>query len=163
MKYLLIFSSLIMTVPISAATQWRDYICIAEQLRQNGSILPVSSSLEFSVKSNDGLHEITDLIGHVIAKNNPEGSPKLDFNAYHGIFYFKQLPNNPQYTGRVYKNHIQFRDFDAFQTNNNDGGGMWGEFVIAKAIDNKTPVDAHYIFKAGDHMGGTIDYICGWY
>lgn len=35
---------------------------------------------------------------------------------------------------------------------------MWGYLVINK--DTGGEFDAHYIFQAGDHMGGTVDYKC---
>ena len=40
---------------------------------------------------------------------------------------------------------------------------MWGDsFVISKKLltaEDET-FDAHYVFKAGDHMGGTVDLTC---
>ena len=162
MKAILLFFSLSLGLPALAGPVWKDYVCLAEQLRQNGTLYPVSSSLEFTVVESDGTYTIESLVGNVIAKNYRDASATLDFSSYHGIFHFSQLVNNPAYAGRTYQNHIQFKKFDALHTNTHDGGGMWGYFVLGKTEAGQATTDGHYVFKAGDHMGGTIDYQCYW-
>lgn len=83
-------------------------------------------------------------------------------NAYIGKFELFDVEQNTEYRPRRYKNHIQFRNFDAEETTGLESG-MWGEFVLHESfasVQAKEKVSAHYIFQAGDHMGGTIHFSC---
>jgi hypothetical protein len=83
---------------------------------------------------------------------------------YYGLFHGKDLKEVPYVRATTYKNHYRFKDFDAVFTGGLESG-MWGYLVINKSVDQfraggvKT-LDAHYVFQAGDHMGGTIDFSC---
>ena len=153
--FIAILSTLI-TVSANAADYKGSFLCIAkgDALRQSGTNLPANSRIHFS-KYQDGENTLyKKMVGHVTAgyEEEPEYS-------YYGIFQYDQQVVNKEYRGRTYKNHDQLKDFDATATSDNDGGGMWGYLVINKDTSAKT-FDAHYVFQAGDHMGGTIDYVC---
>ncbi len=77
---------------------------------------------------------------------------------YTGVFN-GDFKNHEGYRPSVYTNHFKFNEFNAKVTSRHDGGGMWGYLVIKK--DNTSDkIDAHYVFQAGDHIGGTIDMTC---
>jgi hypothetical protein len=83
---------------------------------------------------------------------------------YYGVFNGKNLVEVPYTRPVKYKNHYRFQKFNADFTAGNESG-MWGDFVLNKEIDgsrnnDKFETDAHYVFQAGDHLGGTIDYTC---
>ena len=61
------------------------------------------------------------------------------------------------YKPTKYKNHFKFEDIDAAFTAGNEDG-MWGDFILEKGFAKE--ISAHYIFQAGDHMGGTVDFTC---
>lgn len=86
-------------------------------------------------------------------------------NGYFGIFHGKDLVEKPYQRVVKYKNHYRFKDFDAAFTAGSESG-MWGYLVVSKDLHKMSgsagikEVDAHYVFQAGDHMGGTVDFIC---
>lgn len=110
------------------------------------------------MKDQHGLVYLSQTLGHVLLSSEDEGKILADRYAYYGLFRFGRLTENPDYDPVVYHDHYQFKSFNAMVTNNNDGGGMWGAFVIPKSLEKN--VQAHYIFQAGSHIGGTIDYDC---
>ena len=135
------------------------YVCYADNdIRQNGGGAEVNSRLELKLmKDQNGLIYLTQTLGHVLLGEN-DTNILSDRYAYYGFFRFGRLTENPDYDPVVYHDHYQFKPFNATVTNNTDGGGMWGSFVIPKTLE--TNINAHYIFQAGSHIGGTIDYKC---
>lgn len=85
-------------------------------------------------------------------------------SAYYGVFLGEMKPFSLSPRARRYKDadYFRIRDFSADGMTRSDGGDMSGEFVLSKKfLENDEEFDAHYIFQAGDHMGGTVDYDCG--
>lgn len=78
-------------------------------------------------------------------------------NAYIGHFRFRQLRSDPTYRARKYKNFVRFKSFNAAETTGLETG-MWGDFLLEKNIEDG--MQAKYVFKAGDHMGGTMHFTC---
>jgi hypothetical protein len=142
----------------AAASDYQgSYVCSAtgKNLRQQGTTYPVNARLQFSQYQDDqGNRVIKKVIGHLLTSYE---EPMLAY-AYYGTFQYDSIVANAKYRGRTYKNHSQF-SMDATATNDNDGGGIWGKLVVSKNVKDKT-FDAHYIFQAGDHMGGTVDFTC---
>ncbi|WP_299497070.1 hypothetical protein [uncultured Shewanella sp.] len=156
-----IASTTVIPLWVKADTYLGQYICHSEEvLRQNGDLgAKVNSRLELRLKQgDDGLVSLIQGIGHVITNYDADDNLLDDEYAYYGLFNTHSLQENPDYSPRVYLEHHQFKAFNASVTNNNDGGGMWGNLVIPKQLN--TVIEVHYIFQAGDHMGGTIDYQC---
>ncbi|WP_299002853.1 hypothetical protein [uncultured Shewanella sp.] len=144
-----------------ADTYLGRYICHSnEVLRQNGDLgAKVDSRLELRLKQgDDGLVSLIQGMGHLITNYAADENLLDDEYAYYGLFNTHSLTENPNYAPRVYINHHQFKAFNAMVTNSNDGGGMWGNLVIPKTLTAE--IEVHYIFQAGDHMGGTVDYQC---
>lgn len=144
-----------------ADTYLGRYICHAnEVLRQNGDFgTKVDSRLELRLKQGaDGLVSLIQGMGHLITNYAADEHLLDDEYAYYGLFNLYSLQENPDYSPRVYVNHHQFKSFNATVTNNNDGGGMWGSLVVPQSLTAE--IEVHYIFQAGDHMGGTVDYQC---
>ncbi|MCB0366456.1 MAG: hypothetical protein H6624_07650 [Bdellovibrionaceae bacterium] len=111
-----------------------------------------SAALFLDVVKKDGKIYLEEFGGNVYS------------NGYYGIFHGKDLAEKPFQRASKYKNHYRFQDFDAAFTAGAESG-MWGYLVVNKDIHNMRDggvkeVDAHYIFQAGDHMGGTVDFVC---
>lgn len=88
----------------------------------------------------------------------------LYVGGYYGVFNGNDNLELPYIRPTTYKNHYRFHNFDAVETAGSESG-MWGQFILNKAVDTARSTenfstDAHYVFQAGDHMGGTIDYTC---
>jgi hypothetical protein len=156
MKGLSLILGLLLATSAAAADYKGSYVCLAkgESLRQHSATYNADGRIHFT-KYQDGEKTLfKNVVGHLSA-----GYDEAIEYSYYGVFKFEQAEANAKYRGRTYKQHDQIKDFDATATSNNDGGGMWGYLVINK--DTSTPTfDAHYVFQAGDHMGGTVDFTC---
>lgn len=144
---------------VSADSYLARYICEANgPIRQNGGNAVVQSRLELRVYQNDaGQVYLTRGVGHVLAGEDLDTLLSEPY-AYYGLFRIGKIVANADYRPTTYINHYQFKPFNARYTNGADGGGMWGYFVLPKSLDRE--VKAHYVFQAGSHIGGTIDYQC---
>jgi hypothetical protein len=157
MKLMIIFISLTVFAVCYAKEErvyLGDYLCLATKFVQAGdagSKNTAQGRLEFNEYSVDGVRELRGVVGHVLVANDYS-------DAYYGIFYFEKIVENLKFRPTKYKNHTQYKQFDAYKTNGNDGGGMWGEFVVNK--DKTANFDANFQFKAGDHMGGVVVFDC---
>ncbi len=137
-----------------------SYFCTAkgEKLRrQNEGRLPVDAQITFYLfkdKTNEKSYLLRNFVGYIKAAFS-----KKDLNtddAYFGVFEYDNLKNDPNYKARTYIGCVHFEDFDANRTNGTDAGGMWGDLII----NPNAPYDVHYYFKAGEIMGGTVDFKC---
>jgi len=146
-------------------------ICSAEgnNLRKDGKPHPVSARLEFRLVKTDSPSKflMTRYVGHIAGSNfniKPPETILSNSDAYYGVFTGKDKNSSlsPQATKYTDDSYLRFRDFNATSTNGQDGGGMWGYFVVNKqALDGVSKnFDAHFVFSAGDHMGGTVDFNC---
>jgi hypothetical protein len=153
MKKLIAVAALLATTSVIAADYKGSYICLADGMRQHGSSYSADGRLHFVKYEEEGKTIYKGIVGHLSVGYDEE--PEY---SYYGVFNFDQKEVDPKYRGRTYKNHDKL-DFSAVATNGNDGGGMWGYLVINKDNTQDT-FDAHYVFQAGDHMGGTVDYTC---
>ncbi len=126
-------------------------VCIADSVRANMTS-EVHSRIEFDIFQQAQEKSLRNLIGHVYLTQ-----PHLDQLAegYYSLFQFKEILQNKNYRPRIYLDHIQFAQFNSAKSNSHDGGGMWGSFILKNDFSQ-----AHYVFKAGDHIGGTLDYKC---
>lgn len=159
-RYLLLFAAILMVSnQMATADDYvARYICYADGVIR-GAPAPVNSRLELKLmKDEKGLVYLTQTMGHVLVTDDNDQNILADRYGYYGLFRFGRLYQNPDYNPVVYHDHYQFKPFNAVTTNNFDGGGMWGSFVLPKSLDKE--VAAHYIFQAGSHIGGTIDYKC---
>lgn len=148
-----------LTTEVRADSYLARYLCIAQgDMRQNGGQSKVHSRMEFRVYQDDeGNPYLTRGVGHVLVGEKRSELLSQRY-AYYGLFQFHKIRANPNYRPVKYTHHYQFKPFHARFTNKVDGGGMWGYWVMPKTLD-KT-LKAHYVFQAGSHMGGTIDYNC---
>lgn len=165
------FVALIMFALVSASG-YADVVrgtveCTAKKALQMGGgaseDFTVNSSLYLSLKTEDGV-TILDHIGHVKISNDSSAAATAS-TVYYGQFFGKKVPVTLSPRARKYTDaeYYRFKDFDALNTSGHDGGGMWGYLVVSKAYYNgngSQPFAAHYVFKAGDHIGGTVNYSC---
>lgn len=153
MKYLL-FLALLTFNTVYASID--SYYCESVQARQHGLKIFSKVELRFDFVAEEGTEFLEDVVGSI--KVSYEDNLNTD-ELYYGVFSFHERFQNLKYHPNKYKGYIQFPHFDVIDSNNFDGGGIWGDLVI----ENKPSADlltAHYVFQAGDHMGGTIDLIC---
>lgn len=130
----------------------QSYTCIATVMRTPRTSWKIDSRFELNLfKNAAGLYKLKNLVGHV-----EFGHDSLH-SGYYGVFVQKSILNSPNYRGRTYSNHISF-ELNSTAMGHYDSAGMWGNFVVNKSEEDS--VDAHYVLKAGDHVGGTIDYTC---
>lgn len=107
--------------------------------------------LKIVIDSSEDIY-LTDILGHVSVAG------------YYGVFWGDDLlAEAPYQKAAKYKNHLRFKNFNAIRTAGYESG-MWGDFIINQNIvggmEPGDTIDAHYVFKAGDHIGGTIDFSC---
>lgn len=135
----------------SLADQAKEITCIAtgKKLRRHGSTDEYAqANLNFKFEETDGRAVLKSIRGKIAASMN-----EIDLNSYVGSFNYQKINNNPNYNPHKYYGYYQF-PLDASESDQ----GMWGNFVIPFGPANK--FNTHYIFQAGDHMGGTIDMDC---
>lgn len=147
---------------VAFAKQSNKIICTTygKNIRQFGGFKCNSSVyLTFLYKNMDDKATLGSMTGHISASYINSNSENYfdSTDLYYGSFTHDVISNNPNYIPRKYLEHYQF-PLDATATNGNDGGGMWGNFILPK--NPKKEFQAHYIFQAGDHMGGTVDMNC---
>jgi hypothetical protein len=157
MKTVILITISLLTTNVAAAGYLGEWTCIAEGIKHDEA--QVESRMVVSLQQKNDVVEITNLVGHVVVGAYEEQDPTYQ---YYSVFALSNIQQNVKYKPRVYTNHIQFKNIDTNFSSSHDGGGMWGEFVIEKKIfeAGAKSAGAHYIFKSGDHIGGTIDYVC---
>ncbi|MEK6705882.1 MAG: hypothetical protein AABZ06_08850 [Bdellovibrionota bacterium] len=131
--------------------------CVAKgkSLANNGGgLLTAAATLSFAeTKNAQGLRVLKNIEGRI------QSSPENADSSYIGNFKIASLTENPNYRPNKYKGYSQFQSFDATDTTNSVEDGMWGQLVLEKNTSKRT-FQAHYIFQAGDHMGGTLHLVC---
>lgn len=151
----------------SAQATTIDASCVAIGRYGSGGYNPMTtnSSLTFRLTGDADGATIRSVRGIVrVAWDYDKDLPPEnlnDENAYVGHFQINSLDTNPNYRPRRYKDYFQFKKFNASRTTGNESG-MWGEFVVEKAalLRRAKRFLAHYIFQAGDHIGGTLHFTC---
>ena len=127
----------------------------------------VSSILQFDLMDSKEAVTIDNILGHLgisaYAPLEDIAAKQVVFN-YYGTFFAEQTPETISKRAKKYSSskYFRFKEFNAEKTTRYDGGGMWGYFVLSKKASARQDkyFDGHYIFQAGDHMGGTVDYRC---
>lgn len=152
MKSILFVLSLItLTIPAHAR-----YECIGKEVRQHGSI-PADAKLTFDLYClNRPKCILNNLVGTVIAGGTRNSDPD---SVYRGEFRIKRLVNDLNYKPNKYKGAKIYRKVNAYKTSGSESG-MWGDLIISTSTSSRYDLDAHYVFQAGDHMGGTIHMRC---
>lgn len=140
-----------------AAPLSQAYECNETGTRQGAESLPTDAKIKFDYRVADGRATLSNLMGFVTL-NYDFNVGEFEIKNYLGVFT-GDFKNRESYNARVYTNHYKFEDFDAKLTSDTDGGGMFGYLVVNKNI-GEDKIDAHYVFQAGDHMGGTVDMVC---
>lgn len=127
-------------------------------LSQSDSELRMAKAdLSFNdMKDAEGLRILKNIRGTVMVTASTkaefgDGELNRETADYVEDFSIETLSENPKYKPTRYKGFSQFKDFDA--------SDMWGSFILDKDT-NQDSFEAHYIFQAGDHMGGTLHMSC---
>jgi len=156
MKSLVVLVAALLSINASAADFFKfvkRYSCEPQTYRTRSLPLTPQGRLEMNLAVNEqGRYRLTQVAGHVQLNDEDNTS------SYYAIFaHMDQLLDKPNYKSRVYVNHAAF-ELNAVGWSSYDGGGMWGTFLIEKSGADQ--VKAHYVLKAGDHTGGTLDFNC---
>lgn len=134
--------------------------CSSDHGTQWGDKLPALALVTFEFEKKGNQSSMKNVNGFVFVKNQWEDADDTSFNeenSYRGYFEFDEVKANPNYRPLKYKGHAQFKNFDARYTDGQESG-MWGSFVVE--LKDAKEFKAHYIFQAGDHIGGTIKFTC---
>jgi hypothetical protein len=161
MKNLILFSAVLGTIfSVGARDIKKAYQC--QTTEESYREVKAKGNIDFTLNTNKyGMRYLTNVNG-MIRADWSELSETPSFYEYKGWFNMKSIDENLDYKPRKYKNYSQFRDFDATSSKQ----GMWGYFVLEKEnrqtqnSNGGSTLMAHYIFQAGDHIGGTIDFVC---
>ena len=144
---------------LSCISAQARYNCVGNELRQHGK-MKGSANFTFDLQClNSPVCIITNLTGMVMADGDPTNTdPEY---AYHGYFKIKSMTSDPRYRPTKYKNARIFRKVNAYRTKGAEDG-MWGDLIVAQSTRRSQSIllEAHYVFQAGDHMGGTIHMKC---
>lgn len=138
-------------VSSAALADFKLYTCTASTLRNDQGRTPVHSVLYFDLRKEASGLSLEEIVGHIQV-----GADAAD--AYYNIFNIKKLAEDTKYAPKKYKGYARFNDLNSEKSSSSSEEGMWGELVVEKTFADK--ISAHYILKAGDHLGGTIDYSC---
>ena len=157
-KSLLLLLVCLLAAPAAHANL--SVVCTAngkKTANSGGGLLPTQAQLEFDVESVDRVMTLQGVQGTIKVGAIDADGPLTKDNAYIGHFEITEISSNPAYRPRRYKNMVQFRHFDARNTDGMEDG-MWGQFLIDKSLGDGC--EAVYIFQAGDHMGGVMHFTC---
>lgn len=146
MKYILFI------LPILSFNSFAQTRYECETPVQSNRIIYSQGSLVFTIAKENGKRVLSNVLAEVRADWSPLQDDQSPYE-YRGEFSIDRLVEKENYNPRVYLNHSKFENFDA--SNNY----MWGDLIVEKAIGAKS-MNVHYIFQAGDHIGGVIDFKC---
>lgn len=157
LKLFLLSMSFIASAHASAGAVEIECEASGKSLSQSGgALLNAVADLTFELhRDSQGLRSIREFKGRVTT------SPELkdNYGSYVGYFDIPVVYENVDYNPTRYDGYSQFKEIDTWVNPGSAESGMWGEFVLEKNI--RQPIfKAHYIFKAGDHMGGTLHLNC---
>ncbi len=160
-KTVFIFLCMLFVASYSHATVSVGCFADGKSTANSGRMLPTRAALYFDVVDfnarTDKVMTIRELNGNIFVKTDREDNgPFTSENSYRGYFDAKVLRSNPKYKPRRYTNFVQF-NLNAAKTDGFEEG-MWGQLLVEKKIDDE--FEAKYIFRAGDHMGGTVHLDC---
>ena len=162
MKSLNLALVLMLVAGHSAVASEKVIVCFSKGKtlsRSGGELLNAAAQLTFV--------ETTDASGARVLKNVEGYARTVGWYVandgtsvdYIGNFKIAAITENVKFRPNKYKGYSQFQKFDATDTLNSTEDGMWGQLVVAKNT-SRAIFHAHYIFQAGDHMGGTLHLSC---
>lgn len=157
MRNFLILSCIFMLLSLPAMAGPRLAVSCAKYGR-NGqpAYAKVSLAFEIAIDGRNDERTIYDLRGEVRAALD-KAELDSEGGGYIGGFSIPRVSEDPAYKPVKYKNSSKFPGVDAKETRGLESG-MWGYLVVPR--DVRGTFESHYIFQAGDHMGGTIHMSC---
>lgn len=168
MKKLFLFTLLLFTLSLNTQAfdkeaGFETVKCVPFKAIQNKiNSITVNGEFIFELKRENKKSEIRNFNGEIFILNPYENEDGLDNNltkdnSFWGNFSIESLTANQSYIPLKYKNHLQFKNIKSFESNFNL---IFGEFLIGPNLNKESEFFSYYIFKAGDHMGGTIIFTC---
>ena len=144
---------------VSFSTMASSVECNSNLTLQDGVHLKSDATLTFDLEKNGNKSVITNLKGHIFIKADPSDrtaghSPD---DSYRGYFNTPKELANPKYRPNKYKGYAQFNNINAVRTDGQEDG-MWGDLSVN--VSGENALNAYYVFRAGDHMGGTVVFTC---
>lgn len=152
---LILFSAMSFSTLATAST----VICNSNITLQQGTHLKTDGELSFDLVKNDNRSVITNISGHIFVKGDSEDQNESmgPDDSYRGFFNTAKIEANLKYRPNKYKGFAQFKNLNASRTDGQEEG-MWGDFSVD--VSGENTMSAYYIFRAGDHMGGTVIFSC---
>lgn len=146
-----LFAFLFCLSPLCFASQYYECQALAESDR----IIFAQGVLSFKDNIIDGKRVLTDVFGEIRTdwKRLADEPTPYEFN---GQFEIEEIAENTKYEKRIYKNHSQFKNFNAISSNI----GMSGDLIVEKSAMAHSFISAHYVFHGGNHIAGVIDFEC---
>lgn len=144
-----------------AVTRASDKVyCSSERTVQFGlHNIATDAELIFDLERNGKQSLILNLVGHIFVKSPYEKNRNIEVeNSYMAFFKFDSLYAYSDYKPHKFIGFAQFNHFNAVHTLGEESG-MYGYLAI-NVTQNINEFEAFYVFKAGDHMGGTTLFTC---
>jgi hypothetical protein len=123
--------------------------------------IDTDGELHFDLERRGKESFILNVVGHLFVKSPYEKNKDKNIeveNSYIAFFKFDTLYAYSDYKPHKFIGFAQFNHFDAIHTSGQEGG-MFGYLAI-NVTPNIKEFEAFYVFKAGDHMGGTSIFTC---
>jgi hypothetical protein len=146
----------------SSAQASQNLFCVATVTSQTGSqIFQTDAKLNFRFENRGNQSVISAVNGYINVKDayTDQNAPISEENSYMGVFRANMITANSAYHPNKYKDYAQFANFKAVKTMGVEQG-MWGSLVVQTSAPAGGKILAKYIFQAGDHMGGTVHFVC---
>ena len=154
--------ALLMFMFAFAAMATDKIYCSSERTVQVGlRNIDTNAELYFDLERNGKQSFILNLVGHVFVKSPYEKNKDKNIeveNSYMAFFKLDTLYAYSDYKPYKFIGFAQFNHFDAIHTSGQESG-MYGYLAI-NVTPNIQEFEAFYVFKAGDHMGGTTLFTC---
>ena len=116
----------------------------------------VKAELKFKLSEQaDGLRVIKDLRGEIMLGAEQQATGE----SYIGKFEDESAVENAKYRPRVYKGFSQFKNINAVVATGSQTAAMVGTLLVEKDVE-KEQIKAHYLFQAGDSIGGVLHLTC---
>jgi hypothetical protein len=143
-------------VLLNSISLWANekHVCtVTKALHDDNKILAVKSKLEFYLDKDGDKSVISNFHGHLLVK-----VPLSDNDQIEGRFEIAEIEASPKYRPTKFKGHAAFKEVTAYETTGVEKG-MTGYFSV-DVTPKKENILAIYVFKAGEHLGGSIYYNC---
>ncbi|MGE3608628.1 MAG: hypothetical protein AB7I27_03490 [Bacteriovoracaceae bacterium] len=133
--------------------------CEAKSAKQMYGDLQTKGYFSFDLVRAENQSVISNLEGNLyISHYAGPGDVLTPNNSYIEFFNYSEIKAFSNYKPAKYKG---FAKFEGLNSTRSEGleGNMWG-YLVVDVKATTAEFAAHYIFQAGDHVGGTVHFAC---